>query len=272
MDTFGMHTIHGRAPAVASGVKCQNPNLNVWVITGDGDSLSIGGNHLIHVLRRNMDLKIILFNNQIYGLTKGQYSPTSEVGKKTKSTPMGSLDHPFNPISIALGAEASFVARAIDVDAKGLPAVIKRAAEHKGTALVEVYQNCNIFNDGAFVHISDRKQKKHNELKLVHGEPLIFGENQDKGIALTSGMRPEIVNVEEHGIENVLVHDETNPAMAYFLSKLVHPEFPTPTGVFRAVNRPTYNEMLTAQVDEAIAAKPGRSVQELIEAGHTWEV
>jgi 2-oxoglutarate ferredoxin oxidoreductase subunit beta len=272
MDTYGMHTIHGRAPAVASGVKCQNPDLNVWIITGDGDSLSIGGNHLIHVLRRNMDVKLILFNNQIYGLTKGQYSPTSEVGKKTKSTPMGSLDHPFNPISVALGAEVTFVARAVDVDAKGLQSIIRRAAEHVGTAFVEVYQNCNIFNDGAFVHISDRKQKVNNELKLIHGEPLIFGANREKGIALSDDMRPVIVNVEEHGVENLLVHDETNSAMAYFLSKLVHPDFPTPTGVFRAVKRPAYDALMTDQLAEAKRLKPSGSVQDVIESAHVWEV
>jgi 2-oxoglutarate/2-oxoacid ferredoxin oxidoreductase subunit beta len=272
MDTFGMHTIHGRAPAVASGVKCQNPDLNVWVITGDGDSLSIGGNHLIHVLRRNMGLKIILFNNEIYGLTKGQYSPTSPQGTTKKSTPLGSIDYPFNPIRVALGAEATFVARAIDTDAKGLPAIIKRAAEHKGTAFVEVYQNCNIFNDGAFTFISDRKQKVDNELKLVHGQPLVFGPNSEKGIALVDGMRPAVVNVEEHGLENVLVHDETNPAMAYFLSCLKHPEFPTPTGVFRCVERPTYDELLHQQIDAAKATKPAVSVQDVIESSHIWTV
>ncbi|MGC6418472.1 MAG: 2-oxoacid:ferredoxin oxidoreductase subunit beta [Bradymonadia bacterium] len=272
MDTYGMHTIHGRAPAIATGVKCQNPDLNVWVITGDGDSLSIGGNHLMHVLRRNVDLKIILFNNQIYGLTKGQYSPTSEVGKRTKSTPMGSIDQPFNPVSVALGAEASFVARAIDVDAKGLQAIIKRAAAHKGTAFVEVYQNCNIFNDGAFVHISDRKEKVHNELKLEDGQPLIFGADGAKGIALSKDMRPMVVDVAEHGVENLLVHDETNPTMAYFLAGLRHPEYPTPTGVLRCVERDTYNEQLVAQLDQAKAQKPGGTVQSIIENAHIWEV
>ena len=272
MDTYGLHTIHGRAPALATGAKCQNPNLNVWVITGDGDSLSIGGNHLMHALRRNIDLKIILFNNRIYGLTKRQYSPTSETGKKTKSTPMGSLDFPYNPISLILGAGATFVARAVDTDAKGLPAMIKRAAEHKGTALIEVLQNCNIFNDGAWTFISDRKEKVNNELKLEHGKPLIFGPNGEKGIALNASMRPDVVNVEEHGEENLLVHDETNPAMAYFLSRLTHPDYPTPVGVFRCVEQPTYDSLLHAQVDEAVAKTPGKSVQDLIENSHIWEV
>jgi 2-oxoglutarate ferredoxin oxidoreductase subunit beta len=272
MDTYGMHTIHGRAPALASGVKCQNPDLNVWVITGDGDSLSIGGNHFIHVLRRNMGLKIIMFNNQIYGLTKGQYSPTSEQGKRTKSTPLGSLDYPFNPISVALGAEATFVARAVAVDAKGLPAMIKRAAQHEGTAFIEVYQNCNIFNDGAFQHIEDRKQKVHNELKLEHGKPLIFGQGGTKGIALSPAMRPIVVDVEEHGVDNLLVHDETNPTMSYLLSQLRHPEFPTPTGVFRCIQRPAYDSLLHNQIDEAKARKPGKSVRDLIEDAHIWTV
>ena len=272
MDTYGMHTIHGRAPAIASGVKCQNPDLATWVITGDGDSLSIGGNHLIHALRRNMGLKILLFNNEIYGLTKGQYSPTSPVGTKKKSTPMGSIDYPFNPLGLVLGAEATFVARAIDTDSKGLPAMIKRAAAHKGTALVEIYQNCNIFNNGAFAFISDRKERVNNELKLEHGKPLIFGVDGAKGIALSPQMRPMIVNVEEHGLENVLVHDETNPAMAYLLSQLRYPDFPTPTGVFRCVEKPSYETLMHAQVEEAKSQSSGVSLQELIESAHVWEV
>jgi 2-oxoglutarate ferredoxin oxidoreductase subunit beta len=246
--------------------------LNVWVITGDGDSLSIGGNHFIHVLRRNMGLKVILFNNQIYGLTKGQYSPTSEQGKRTKSTPMGSLDYPFNPISLALGADATFVARAVAVDAKGLPGMIKRAAEHKGTALIEVYQNCNIFNDGAFTHVEDRKQKVHNELKLEHGKPLIYGVDGAKGIALSPEMRPIVVDVAEHGVENLLVHDETNPTMSYLLSQLRHPEFPTPTGVFKCIERPSYDSLLHAQIDDAKERKSDSSVQSLIEDAHVWTV
>ena len=272
MDTFGMHTIHGRAPAVATGVKCQNPDLKVFIITGDGDALSIGGNHFMHLLRRNLDVTIILFNNRIYGLTKGQYSPTSEQGKKTKSTPMGSLDHPFNPISVALGAEASFVARAVDVDAKALSAVLVRAAEHKGTALVEVFQNCNIFNDGAFHFIADRREKPKQALELKHGEPLIFGEQKEKGIALDSSMRPVVVDVATHGVENLLVHDETNATMAYLLSQLSYPDFPTPTGVFRCVERPSYNEQLTDQLDQAVQKRGRGRVQDLIENSHIWEV
>lgn len=272
MDTYGMHTIHGRAPAVATGVKCQNPDLHVFVITGDGDALSIGGNHFMHMLRRNVDLTIILFNNRIYGLTKGQYSPTSEQGKKTKSTPMGSLDHPFNPISVALGAEAGFVARAVDVDAKALTAVLARAAQHKGTALVEVFQNCNIFNDGAFHFISDRKERPRQSLVLEHGQPMIFGDNKEKGIALTASMEPIVVDVASHGIENILVHDETNAAMAYLLSQMNYPDFPTPVGVFRSVERPTYNEQLHDQLHAAVENKGRGRVQDLIEDSHIWEV
>lgn len=272
MATYGMHTIHGRAPALASGIQCLRPELNTWVITGDGDALSIGGNHLIHALRRNVNLKIILFNNRIYGLTKGQYSPTSEVGKRTKSTPFGSLDHPFNPISIALGAEASFVARSIDVDAPHLQEVIKRAAAHKGTALVEIFQNCNIFNDGAFAFIADRRERPKTALRLEHGKPLVFGPKGEHGIALDRAMRPIVVDVATHGIDNLLVHDEGNPTISYLLSRLTHPDFPTPVGVFRAVDRPVYDHDLNAQVADARKRKPGKRVQDLIEAAQTWTV
>lgn len=272
MNTYGMHTIHGRAPALASGIQCLRPNLNTWVITGDGDSLSIGTNHLMHALRRNVNLKIILFNNRIYGLTKGQYSPTSEVGKKTKSTPYGSIDHPFNPIAVALGAEASFVARSIDVDAKHLQDMVKRAAAHEGTALIEVFQNCNIFNDGAFAFISDRRERPKTALVLEDGQPLRFGPKGEQGIALDKRMRPMVVDVAEHGEDNLLVHDEQNPTMAYLLSQLQHPAFPTPVGVFRAVDRPVYDRAMQAQIDDAKRRKPGSSVQSLIESAHIWEV
>jgi len=272
MNTYGMHTIHGRAPALASGIQCLRPNLNTWVITGDGDSLSIGTNHLMHALRRNVNLKILLFNNRIYGLTKGQYSPTSEVGKKTKSTPYGSLDHPFNPIAVVLGGEASFVARALDVDAKHLQAMIERAAAHEGTAIIEIFQNCNIFNDGAFAFISDRRERPKTALVLEHGQPMRFGPKKEQGIAVGPDMRPRVVDVAEHGEENLLVHDETNPTIAYLLSQLTHPDFPTPVGVFRDVARPVYDRILQAQVDDARARKPGRSVQDLIESAHVWEV
>jgi len=272
MDTYGMHTIHGRAPAFVSGIKSTNRDLSVWMITGDGDSLSIGGNHLIHILRRNVGVKILQFNNQIYGLTKGQYSPTSEQGKRTKSTPMGSLDHPFNPISLALGADATFVARSVAVDAKHLQATLKRAAEHEGTAFIEIYQNCNIFNDGAFVHVDDRKERPKNELRLEHGKPLIFGVNKEKGIAIDAAMNPIVVDVATHGEENLLVHDEKNRAMSFFLSSLRHPDFPTPTGIFRCVERAPYDELLVNQVEEAKSLRPGLRVQDAIEDAHIWEV
>ncbi len=273
MDTFGMHSIHGRAPAIASGVKCLRPNLTVWMITGDGDGLSIGGNHLIHVLRRNVDLKILLFNNKIYGLTKGQYSPTSEQGKRTKSTPMGSIDHPFQPVGLALGAEATFVARTVDVDAKHLQETIRRAAAHKGTAFVEILQNCNIFNDGAWVHVTDRRTKHEHELRLAHGEPLRFGKSLERGVALDAkSMRPVVVDVEEHGVENLMIHDETNATMAYFLSQLTHPDYPTPIGVFRSVERPTYDGLMAQQIAAAREQSPGVTVQDLLNSGHTWEV
>lgn len=271
MDTFGMHSIHGRAPAIATGVKSLRPNLKVWVITGDGDSLSIGGNHLIHMLRRNVDLKVILFNNRIYGLTKGQYSPTSEQGKQTKSSPLGSLDYPFNPIALMLGADATFVARSIDTDAKGLQSTLKRMHAHQGTAVVEIFQNCNIFNDGVFSQITDRKTKADQQLPLIHGQPLRFGAKGEKGIAL-DGMTPIVVDTESHGVENLLVHDEGSVLIAQMLARMTYPEFPTPVGVFRAVNRPSYDALLQAQIDEARAARPGETVQDMLNAGLTWVV
>lgn len=272
MGTYGMHSIHGRAPTFASGVKTLRPELSMWVITGDGDSMSIGGNHFIHVLRRNVDLNILMFNNQIYGLTKGQYSPTSEQGKVTKSTPMGSIDYPFNPIALSLGANATFVARSIDTDSKLMQETLKRAAAHKGASMIEIYQNCNIFNDGAFAHITDRKKKKEAQLQLRHGEPMLFGAKNEKGIALNNRMMPQVVDVEEHGIDNVLVHDETNPVIAAMLSHLTAPDFPTPVGVIRAVERPSYDEMMTAQIEHAKELKPGKTVQDLLNSGHTWLV
>src|SRR5687767_5966949 len=227
MNTYGMHSIHGRATAIATGLKATRPDLSVWIVTGDGDSLSIGGNHFIHLLRRNPDVNVLLFNNQIYGLTKGQYSPTSEQGKKTKSTPMGSVDYPFNPISLALAAEATFVARSVDVDAKHLQEMVTRMAHHKGTAFLEIYQNCNIFNDGAFEYLTDRQTKVDHELKLQHGKPIRFGRDNAKGIALDNRMHPMVVDVAEHGEDRLLIHDESNQALAFLLSRLVHPHFPT---------------------------------------------
>ncbi len=272
MNTYGMHTIHGRAPAIATGIKSLRPKLNVWVITGDGDSLSIGGNHLIHCLRRNVDLKIILFNNRIYGLTKGQYSPTSEQGKVAKSTPMGSIDYPFNPISLALSAEATFVARSIDRDAKHMQEIIRRAAAHKGTAIIEVFQNCNIFNDGAFTFVTDRQTKHKHELKLEHGKPMRWGKELEWGLTLDEHMNPQVVDVAEAGEDSLLVHDETSASMAYFLSRLQYPDYPTPVGVFRSVERAPYDQLLQEQVEDAKKRRPNSTVQDLLDSGHTWTV
>ncbi len=273
VNTYGMHSIHGRAPAVASGLKASRPDLSVWVITGDGDGLSIGGNHLMHAIRRNLDLNIVLFNNQIYGLTKGQYSPTSPLGKVTKSTPVGSVDNPIHPLSLALGCEATFVARSIDVHIKHLAAVLKRASEHKGTSFVEVYQNCNVFNDGAFEWATNRDTKADTVIELEHGKPLIFGKNRDKGIRL-NGMQLEVVELGK-GVkeDDLLFHDERmqEPSLAYLLSRMRNPEFPEPIGVFRAVDRPRYEERLNSQIAEARAKRPG-NLEALFNAGDTWVV
>jgi 2-oxoglutarate/2-oxoacid ferredoxin oxidoreductase subunit beta len=273
VNTYGMHSIHGRAPAVATGLKAARPDLMVWVITGDGDGLSIGGNHLMHAIRRNLDLNIVLFNNQIYGLTKGQYSPTSPQGKVTKSTPVGSVDNPILPISLALGCEATFVARSIDVNIKHLGNILKRAAEHKGTSFVEVYQNCNVFNDGAFEWATNRETKSDTVIELEHGKPLIFGKNRNKGIRL-NGMQLEVVELGK-GIEedDLLFHDEKlqEPSLAYLLSRMKTPEFPEPIGVFRAVDRPRYEERMDEQIAEAKAKREG-SLEALFNSGDTWVV
>jgi 2-oxoglutarate/2-oxoacid ferredoxin oxidoreductase subunit beta len=274
MNTYGMHSIHGRAPAIATGLSVSRPDLSVWVITGDGDALSIGGNHLIHALRRNVNLKILLFNNQIYGLTKGQYSPTSERGKVTKSTPMGSLDHPFNPVSVALGAEATFVARSIDSDRAHLTEVLRKAAAHRGTAFVEVYQNCNIFNDGAFDVLKEPDTRADNQIRLEHGKPIRFGANGEKGVKLTGEGRVEIVDVADVGEDALLVHDEhrKEPSLAFMLSRLAHSTHkPTPIGVFRDVDRPVYDELMAEQLEAA--AKQGRGdLAKLLHGGDTWEI
>jgi 2-oxoglutarate ferredoxin oxidoreductase subunit beta len=274
LETYGIHSIHGRAPAIATGVKIANPELSVWVATGDGDGLSIGGNHLIHTIRRNVDLKILLFNNQIYGLTKGQYSPTSPLGKKTKSTPMGSVDFPLYPMSVAIGAEASFVARTIDVNVKHLEETLRRAANHKGTAFIEIYQNCNIFNDGAFEYATGKETRDETTLPLEHNKPLVFGRNRDKGIRL-NGMTPEIVTLD--GVikeDDLLFHDEkaNDPSLAYLLSRMHHPNFPEPIGVFRAVERPTYEELIVGQVKSAVASKGPGTLEALFDDGETWVV
>src|SRR5437868_5029665 len=257
MNTYGFHTIHGRAPTLATGLKLSRPDLQVWVITGDGDGLSIGGNHLIHAIRRNVDLKIILFNNEIYGLTKGQYSPTSRIGTRTKSSPLGSIDNPLRPLSIAIGAEATFVARTIDVDINHLSATLQRAAAHKGSAFIEVYQNCKIFNDDVFEYATDKSTKADNTLYLEHGKPLIYGKDRNKGIRL-HGLDPECVDIGNGiTIDDLLIHDEKaeEPSLAYLLSRMVHPAFPEVIGVLRAVDRPTYDDAVNVQINDAIKAK-----------------
>jgi 2-oxoglutarate ferredoxin oxidoreductase subunit beta len=274
VDTYGIHSIHGRAPAVATGLKAVRPDLSVWVVTGDGDGLSIGGNHLMHAIRRNLDLNIILFNNRIYGLTKGQYSPTSPTGKVTKSTPMGAIDNPLHPLSIAIGCEATFVARSIDVNIKHLEKVLHRAAEHRGTAFVEIYQNCNVFNDGAFNFATDRETKAETTLELEHGKPLIFGKDRTKGIRL-NGMDPEVVELGK-GIseDDLLFHDERapEPSLAYLLSRMRYPEFPEPIGVLRAVEAPRYEELLNAQIAEARQSRGDGDLEKLFNSGDTWTV
>jgi len=274
MNTFGFHTIHGRAPTLATGLKLARPDLSVWVITGDGDGLSIGGNHLIHAIRRNIDLKIILFNNEIYGLTKGQYSPTSRVGTRTKSSPLGSIDAPLRPLSLALGADATFVARTIDVDINHLTETLKRAAAHKGTAFVEVYQNCKIFNDAVFEYATDKSTKADHTIYLEHGKPLIFGKDRNKGIRL-HGLDPEVVTL-GNGItvDDLLIHDERaeEPSLAYLLSRMVYPAFPECVGIYRCVERPTFDETLRRQTEDVLKAKGRGKLEELFASDDTWVV
>src|SRR4051812_45267059 len=275
MNTYGMHSIHGRAPAIATGLAVARPDLDVWVITGDGDGLSIGGNHLIHALRRNVNLTILLFNNQIYGLTKGQYSPTSEVGKVTKSTPFGSVDFPFNPISLALGAEATFVARTHDMDRKHMMEIFRRAHDHQGSAFVEIYQNCNVFNDGAFDQILSKEVRTTNLIPLRHGEPIRFGPEQEKGVMLDGQGHATIVDVADVGEDRILVHDEQrpDPGLAFMLSRLANgPYEPTPVGVFRAVERPTYDEAVGQQLAAAQERQGPGDLAALLRSGATWEV
>jgi 2-oxoglutarate ferredoxin oxidoreductase subunit beta len=275
MSTYGVHGIHGRAPALATGLALARPDLSTWVVTGDGDGLSIGGNHLMHCIRRNVDLNIVLFNNRIYGLTKGQYSPTSPLGKVTKSTPMGAIDNPLYPLSIAIGCEATFVARSIDTNIKHLSMVLRRAAEHRGTSFVEVYQNCNVFNDGAYDYATDRDTRSDTTIELEHGKPLVFGKNREKGIRL-QGTRVEVVQpgAGDLSASNLLVHDETEPepTLAYLLSRMRYPEFPEPIGVFRAVDRPCYEELLGEQIAEARRAQGDGDLEKLLHSGDTWSV
>lgn len=274
LNTYGIHSIHGRAPAFATGLKVTRPDLSVWVITGDGDALSIGGNHFIHLLRRNVDLNIVLFNNRIYGLTKGQYSPTSVEGQVTKSTPMGAVDHPLNPISIAVGAEATFVARSMDAHVKHLAETLLRASQHKGTSFVEVYQNCNVFNDGAWDYATSRDNRADNTIELKHGEPMIYGKNLDKGIRL-NGLSLETVTLGENGVseKDLLVHDENGSStLTYMLSRMRAPEFPEPIGVLRDVDVPVFDEAVRNQVKDAIEKRGPGDLNRLFASGDTWQV
>jgi 2-oxoglutarate/2-oxoacid ferredoxin oxidoreductase subunit beta len=277
MNNYGMHTLHGRAPTFATGLKLSRPDLMVWVITGDGDALAIGGNHFIHAMRRNVDLKLVMFNNRIYGLTKGQASPTSELGKKTKSTPLGSPDYPFNPPALAIGAGATFVARSIDIEGAHLGATFKAAAEHKGSAYVEVYQNCPVFNDGAYVAITDKAVKADVQLRMEQGKPLLFGKDLKKGIRFNAQTAElEIVALGENGVteKDILVHDATreDPTIAFMMANLGNrPGFPTPIGIFRDVRHATADEINWEQIDGARARKPG-SLEKLLAGPDTWEI
>lgn len=276
MDTYGFHGIHGRAAAIATGVKVANPELDVWVATGDGDLLSIGGNHFIHACRRNIDLKILLFNNRIYGLTKGQYSPTSEKGKITKTTPYGSIDYPFNPVSVAIGSEATFIARAIDRNPKHLQEMIRRAGAHKGTAFIEIYQNCNIFNDGAFSLLTEKDTKDDNVLLLEHKKPMVFGKNDDKGIRL-DGVIPVVVDLTNgsYSKDDLLVHHEHSrePILAMILAHMTdHPDLPTPIGIFRERSKETYDAGITRQINEVTEKKGKGDLKKALFGSNTWEV
>lgn len=274
MSTYGMHTIHGRAPAIATGLAIARPDLDIWVVGGDGDMLSIGGNHLIHALRRNVNLKILLFNNQIYGLTKGQYSPTSEVGKVTKSTPSGSIDAPFNPLALAAGAEASFIARTHDLDRKHMIATFKAAHEHKGASLVEIFQNCNVFNDGAYDGIVKRSVRDEMMIDLVHGEPILFGADKDKGVVMDNGTA-RVAQVADVGLDAIAVHDaqRTDPSFAAALARLASDNFsPTPFGVFRSVDRPEYAGEVNRQLVAANDTKGAGDLGALLTSGATWNV
>jgi len=274
MNTYGIHSIHGRAPTLATGLNVVDPELQIWVVTGDGDGLSIGGNHLLHYMRRNVNLIILLFNNRIYGLTKGQYSPTSLPGHKTKSSPMGSVEQSFNPISVALGAECTFIARSVDVNARHLGEVLKAAAAHQGTSFVEIYQNCIIYNDHAWDHVTDVAVREDNILPLEHGRPMVFGKNRDRGIRL-NGLKPEVMQL-GHGVTegDLLVHDATSPdvTLAWLLSRMGPPEFPTPVGVFRVVEQPTYAELLLKQHEAARAKRGAGDLSALYRDADTWEV
>ena len=274
VDTYGIHSIHGRAPAIATGIAIARPDLDVWVVTGDGDGLSIGGNHLVHALRRNVNIKILLFNNEIYGLTKGQYSPTSPLGAIHKSTPVGSIDRPVNPVSLALGAEATFVARSIDTERAHLTETLTAAYEHRGAAFVEIYQNCNVFNDGAFAALKDKGAKEHNQIRLREGEPITFGPNGENAIVARGDGTMKIVPTEEAG-DRVVIHDprKPEPTTAFALARLSHnPTGPTPIGIFRAVQAPVYDDLLHEQLDRARQLRGKGSLTKLLESGNVWDV
>ncbi len=274
MNTFGMHSIHGRAPAIASGLAASRPDLDIWVVTGDGDALSIGGNHLIHALRRNLNIKILLFNNQIYGLTKGQYSPTSEVGKATKSTPFGSIDYPFNPISLAIGAEAGFVARTIDIDRPHTQAMLEAAHNHKGAALIEIYQNCNVFNDKAFLQLTDKEKRAENRIDLEAGKPILFGPNGEHAVVFRDG-QAQVVETASVNASEIMVHDPTrqDPTLSFAISRLSHgPYGPTPMGIFRQVERGIYEDAMTQQLAAAQEKRGPGDLGKLIGSLGTWTV
>ncbi len=273
MNTYGMHSIHGRAPTIATGLKASRPDLDVWIITGDGDGLSIGGNHLIHLMRRNVDVQLLLFNNQIYGLTKGQYSPTSEFGKVTKSSPYGSIDYPFNPISLVLGAEATFVARTMDRDPKHMKGILKKAHDHKGASFVEIYQNCNIFNDGAFFQFTEKDSKPDTTIFLEHGKPMTFSKGR-KGIRL-NGLQLEVIDLTDGAwsVDDCLMHDETSREQATILGRLFQqPGLPRPFGVFYRELRPTYDELLQEQIEKVTRRKGPGDLEALLRAAETWEI
>jgi 2-oxoglutarate ferredoxin oxidoreductase subunit beta len=274
VNTYGMHSIHGRAPAIATGLSATRPDLSVWVVTGDGDAMSIGGNHLIHALRRNVNLKILMFNNQIYGLTKGQYSPTSEQGKRTKSSPAGSLDFPFNPISLALGAEASFVARTLDSDPKHTERILQRAYDHDGSAFIEIYQNCNVFNDKAFIQLTGKTERRANRIYMEHGEPMIFGAENENCVVIENG-QAKFARVADVDQGDIYVHDEANPnpSVAFTLSRLNKgPTGPTPLGVYRDIDRPSYDKSFVQQIADVTEKKGPGDINKLVRSLGTWTV
>ena len=280
MDTFGMHSIHGRAPAIATGLKITRPELSVWIITGDGDSLSIGANHFVQLLRRNVNVNLLLFNNQIYGLTKGQYSPTAPKGSISKSTPFGSIDHPFNPLSLAMGADGTFIARAMDRDPKHLQKMVLRTHQHKGTSMLEIYQNCIVFNDGAFELFTDKKSRPREAIYLEHGEPLIFGKNSDMGVRL-DGLQPKVVSLADGGFseDDLWIHDETDKTKSYLLSRFFDDHnaadeyrLPRPFGVLYAVEQPCYDDGVKAQIDDVISRKGAGNLDDLLRGSETWTV